>query len=168
MATLTITPIRGRFPHARPRPARRGMGNGGSLLATATAPFTLGSNIASYLWNMPATGYPSLDAVKAANAQATIQASTDPNTGEVNWNLANAQIAAANAQMDAAYQSGMQTPSSTFTGLPQAPSLSDALGISATSGSSGISLSSILGSLSSIAIIAAIGIGGYFFYKAVK
>jgi len=165
MATVTIMPIRSRFPHVRPRLTRRGLGNGGALWQSATAPLNLAYKLGSSVWGMPAGGYPTLDQVKAANAQDIIRASTDPNSGVVNSELAQAQIAKANAQIDAAYQSGMQIPASQLLNLPNTPSVADLLGLSSNGGSS---LSSFLGGVRDIAIIGALAVGGYFLYKAVK
>lgn len=166
MANVTITPIRGRFPRARPRPARRGMGDDNAFLQVATAPFTLGSNFASALWNMPSAGYATPAQVKAESAIAITQAATDPNTGAVNIDLANAQIAAANTQIDAAYASGMAIPASQLAGLPNYPSFWSWL--SSLFGGDGSDPFPSGFPWTTLLVIGGLGIGGYFLYKAVK
>jgi hypothetical protein len=158
----------------------RGMGTFANDLATLQAQGNYLLSAPGGFWQNISTGTLSpaqLQVIAAQNAANNLQAATDPNTGQVNQALlAQANADAAAGVAPAADVSNLSTGSwlanlsdqlqGTYTGALGLPGFTPALGtpVAPPSGG-GTDWGSILGT---VALLAALGIGGYLVFKAVS
>ena len=154
-----------------PRPlAGRGMGNFASELNTEL----------NYLPSFPSSLYQNLTTgtLSAAQLQVIVSngdhdnliAATDPNTGLVNVALLNQENAQLAAEVASAANVSGQSTGSVIADLADTaqgtgPGFWASLGIGSSSGSSGLPTINWTSLLQTLAIIAALGLGGYFIVK---